>query len=411
MAHPFDTRRFLVWTATAIGLGVAACTALVAVVDPYRLYRLVERPGFNLVKTQPTRYQPQIKLSGAKATGAQLLIVGNSRAEIGLDPADPALAATALPAYNLALAGTRIDVANGQLAALAQRGQRPRHLIVGAEFLDFPINPTLVQAPEKASPQESVLSRLSWQFDTLFSIDSVADSVKTITQQKAPYAKIMTAQGFNPLNDYLKMAQDEGYYALFQQRATDYAKRFHRVPRGLLPANSSSAREFEQFGAVVEQGVRDGARVDVVIYPYHVQLMALYESADMMSMFDEWKRLLAIQLEQLRQQHPQARITLWDFSGYGAYQCEAIPARGDRKSKTAWYWEAGHFKATLGHQMLQRMLSGAPDAQEPGFGFVLTPATLAQNRVRIAQERAVCAAQQPTLFSDTATLYEKQGVQ
>lgn len=408
MAHPVNTRRFLLWSATAIGAGIVACCALVAIVDPYRLYRLVERPGFNQVKTQPTRYQPQIKLAGAQATGAQLLILGNSRAEIGLDPADPVLAATGMSAYNLALAGTRINVANGQLAELARHGQRPRHLIVGAEFLDFPIDPTLAQAPETAPIPATLLSSLAWQFDTLFSIDSVADSLKTVTQQQAPYAKVMTAQGFNPLNDYLKMAQDEGYYALFQQRATDYAKRFQRIPRGLAPANGSPAREFTHLGAVLEQGARDGARVDVVIYPYHVQLMALYESADMMGMFDAWKRMLANQLEQLRQKHPQARITLWDFSGYSSYQCEAIPQKGDRKSKTAWYWEAGHFKATLGHQMLKRIVSGAPDEREASFGFALTPATLNANLARMATERAACAAQQPALFSASNALFQQQ---
>jgi hypothetical protein len=305
------------------------------------------------------------------------------------------------------LAGTRIQVANSALAELERRGVQPRQLLVGAEFLDFPIDPTLPQAPV-SDPIETLTARLAWRFDTLFSIDSLSEAVQTFSLQQAPYAKTMTAQGFNPLNEYKKLAQDEGYYALFQQRANDYAKRFRSAPRSLMVGNSGTARDFEQLDATVAWGASHGERVDVVIYPYHAQLMALYEAAGMTALFDQWKTVLVQRMETVRTRYPQARITLWDFSGYGPYQCEPVPAKGDRKSSTAWYWEAGHFKASLGHKMFARMLSGALDPEDPGFGFELTSATLGANRVRLQQERAACLARQPGLFAATAALYASQ---
>lgn len=403
MASPGEFRRFLKWSGMVTATGVAACLALVIAADPYRLYRVLERPGFNLVKTQPLRYRNEIKLDGVRAAGADMFIVGNSRAEIGLDPAYPPLAAAGRAPYNLALAGTRIELAHHQLAQLDSKGQHPRHLIVGAEFLDFPVDPKAPQASATPVPTANALSELAWRFDTLFSLDSVIDAFKTIRMQDARDAQVMTALGFNPLLEYRTLAREEGYHALFQQRAADYAKRFAKAPRGLVAAATGSSNEFEQLRAVVDKGARAGARVDVLIYPYHVQIMALLESAGMAPMFEQWKAILARQMETLRAAYPQARITLWDFSGYALYQCEPVPAKGDLTSQTRWYWEAGHFKAELGNIMLDRMLGEAGDQ---AFGMVLAPSSLDDNRQRIARERAQCAASSPALFSDMATLLE-----
>lgn len=375
-----------------------------ALVDPYRLYRLAEHPGLNQVKIQPERYQKEIKLASARAMQADLLILGNSRAEIGLDPDYPGLAALGLAPYNLALAGTRLQVAREQLEQLAAAGQHPKRLIVGVEFLDFPINPDSVQQPAPATVVATPLASLAWRFDALFSIDSVLDSVKTVRSQRNPNASSMSARGFNPLREYRQMARDEGYYALFRQRAQDYAARFKKLPRGLVTRATGSAREFDQVQAVMALGVKDGAAIDIVIYPYHAQIMALLDEAGLAPMFEQWKTLLATQVAAVRAAHPQARVTLWDFSGYAQYQCEAIPAKGDRKAQTRWYWEAGHFKAELGNVMLARMLD---PQRENECGFALTPAGIDDNRARVARERAACLAANPALFSEAAALSKR----
>jgi hypothetical protein len=400
--RPF--RRYLAWTAGVAAGGALACAALVAAVDPYRLYRLYERPGFNQVKTQPERYQKEIKLSGARASAANLFIVGNSRAEIGLDPDFPGLAADGMAPYNLALAGTRIQVAHEQLEQLGAAGQHARRLIVGAEFLDFPIDPLAAQAPLPAAPARGPLAELKWRFDALFSADSVLDALKTLRSQHNPNAPSMSARGFNPLREYRRMAREEGYYALFQQRAQDYAARFRKAPHGLVTAATGSAREFDQLQALLALGVRDGAAVDVVIYPYHAQIMALMEQTGMAPMFEQWKALLAARIDALRAAHPRSHITLWDFSGYAPYQCEPIPAKGDRAAQTRWYWEAGHFKAELGNIMLARMLG---DGGAGDFGYRLSMAGIDANRARVARERALCLAANPGLFSSAAALAQQ----
>lgn len=394
MAAP-QFHRFLAWT-TMIGVaGIAASVALVVAVDPYGLYGGARRPGFNAVKPQPLRYQKQIKLEHARSGDADTFIVGNSRAEIGFDPAYPGLAAGGARPYNLALAGTRLQVAREQLEELAAAGRHPKRLLVGVEFLDFPIDPTLTQGPP-ALPERGKAAELTWRFNTLFSIDSVWDAVRTVRLQKSQFPSSMTELGFNPLLEYKQLARDEGYYALFSQRAQDYRKRFGRLPRALVSHATGSSREFEQLKAVVAFGTRNRAPVDIVIYPYHAQIMGLYEEAGMLPMFDEWKTRLTAMATELRAAHPGTRIRLWDFSGYSPYHCERIPAKGDRKAETRWYWEAGHFKAELGNRILARILDDP--RHDPQLGLELNSESLADNRERIAKERAACLEAYPELF-------------
>lgn len=389
-----DNARFLRWLAGTVLLACALVAALVALVDPYALYgHWFERAGFNLVKPGLMRYPDQIKLARAPGFAAPVLILGNSRAEIGFDPDGAVLAASA---YNLAISGSGIAVAHDQLAYLLRTGQHPVLILQGLDFLDFidaPGRTTRYVAPPPVHP----VQRYFWRFDSLFSLTSLQDALQTIAIQHAPDAQRSTARGFNPLLEYRAMARIEGYYGLFQQRAQENARVYLRKAAG-----DRSDADFAHLEAMLELAARAGIEVRLLVYPYHGQILALYEAAGLWPAFEQWKRELVARVVRVRRHYPAARIVLFDFSGYGPSACERIPARGDRASVTRWYWEAGHFKAALGEVVLRRML--APAAHDDRFGFRLEPGTLADNTRRIARERVDCQRAYPALFADSAAL-------
>lgn len=391
--------RFLAVGAIVTLAGALCAAALVLLVDPYRLYRLVEAPGFNQAKPQPERYQKQIKLHGARMLGANVLILGNSRAELGFDPEHPALAAPGASAYNLALAGTRLRTARAQLEELAGGGMPPGRVVVGVEFLDFLVDPRQPSAP-RTGPEAD--DGWNWRFDALFSLASLADAAQTVRLQRLADGRTMTERGFNPLFEYRRLAREEGYHAIFRQRAGEYARAFIRKPNGLLDRDAGSS-ELDDLRAILRQAAQAGAELHLAIYPYHVQMLAMLEEAGLAPALGPWKAMLAREVAAVRRLHPASRITLWDFSGYSPFQCEPIPAKGDRKGSTRWYWEAGHFKSALGDVMLSRML-GAGGAPADGFGFALDEATLDANEERMRRERAACVAAQPALFQEARAL-------
>ena len=377
--------------------GVVLVMVLVVVVDPYGLYGLIKRPGFNAVKPGLTRYQFQIKEAQAVALQPRIVILGNSRAEIGFDPAAPVFAGAGA-GYNLAIPSTSVFMSTQQLTDLAVAHVRPQTVILGVEFTDF-LRPA-VSPPERAHEAAPAPARgpLFWKFDALFSLTSVKDALRTLQVQHNAEASVMTAQGFNPLQEYRRYVREDGYHNIFAQRAQESA--------AVLRSKSTSAfgdSDFPGLRAFLTKAADSGADIKLVIYPYHAQMMALFESAGLWPLFEQWKRGVIVEVAQLRRQRPGVRIELIDFSGFGPYNCEAIPRADQPSAETTWYWEAGHFKKALGDVVLQRLMTGAPGAApDPAFGMALDAASEAANRARIAAERATCAAAHPDVFTAAA---------
>lgn len=379
---------------------VATCSLLVilfvAFVDPYQLFRLVDVEGFNRIKPLPEQYREQIKLAQAKTLRPNALLLGNSRIEVGLDPASPQLSSHGYSAYNLALAGTTLAVAQRMYDRVRSETSPPAMAVIGVEFLDFLVSPSAVAgAPEKPAGWRY---SLQWRFDTLFSMKSLSDAWRTLHLQTASDPEIMTLQGQTPLHEYNAYARREGYHLIFQQRAQENAKNLVRKPHNLYGADGSSA-SINRLREMLTTMAQDGTEVNLVIYPYHAQLMAMFEEAGLQASMEQWKNLLVREIEKVQNRQPSARIKLWDFSGFSSVQCEPIPAPGDTHSTTRFYWEAGHFKPSVGTLIQQRILGGT----EP-FGVALTAANLVQNQQRIGVERAQCAAINPEIFASARSL-------
>jgi len=390
-------RRYLCWLLATMLAAVAGIALLVLTVDPYGLYGLVNTPGLNRDKPPLTLHQNEIKLARALRQEPGIVIVGNSRVEAGLDPDGPALRGR--NAVNLGLAGTGTPTAVSQLHYLAQHGVRPRRVIAGLDFVDAlttqPVTKVGAAAPLKVS-----LPGQGWRIDALLSAASLKDALRTVALQHDRDAAIATVRGFNPLRQYDSTARVEGYAAIFRQRAEENARKLASRRHGGLDVPGVQA----ELRALLDAAAGPGVQVDLLIYPYHAQLLATFEAAGLWPRFEAWKDVLVAEVAAARARHPQAAIRLVDFSGYGPWQCEPVPAKGSR-AVTQWYWEAGHFKAALGEKMLARLL-GADEVS--GFGTVLEDATRTANAQRIAAGRAACRAGQGALFGEAARLVAGQ---
>lgn len=392
-------RNFLAWMlATMLGASIAVA-GFVLLVDPYGLYGLLDLPGFNRVKPPVERYRDEIRLVRADRFASPIVITGNSRMEVGVDPDGPPLAGR--NAFNLGLAGTGTVTAIGQLRHLAAGPVPPRRVIAGIDFVDAltlqPVHPAAPPPPIPVS-EPGWRDRL-WRADTLYSFASLRDALLTVAIQRDPDAAVATLRGHNPLRQYHRTARMEGYAALFGQRAAENTRKLAAAANGGLNAAGVRAEVAALIDAAA--GANPGVAIDLVIYPYHAQLLALFEQARLWPRFEAWKEILVSEAEAGRRRHGQARIAVHDFSGYGPIQCEPIPPAGSTAG-TRWYWEAGHFKPALGDVMVARVLGTADDAVPAGFGMRLDRATLAANRQRIAGERAGCAARQAAVFDGVA---------
>jgi hypothetical protein len=389
---------FLMWCGTIVALGSLAVAAFIALVDPYRVVGLVDAKGFNSVKPLPEQYREQIKVVQASRLRPDVLLLGNSRIEVGFDPeSGPLRSHGYVSAYNLGLAGTSLTSSYRVFEQVRNNAAPPAMAVIGVEFLDFLVQPN---APAQAANHSQPMS-WQWRVDTFFSLKAISDALRTLRIQRADEAETLTPLGHNPLREYRQYVRQEGYHAIFQQRGQENAKNLIRKPHNLRQSPGGSSESIDRLRDLLETMARDGTKVDLIIYPYHAELMAMFEETGLQGTMDEWKHLLLRVVEDVRRQQPASRITLWDFSGYGPFQCEDIPLTGDVKSSTTWYWEAGHFKSALGDLMQRRILG-----EEMTFGVPLTAENFEHNRQRIAAERTRCAASVPEIFTGARTLVD-----
>lgn len=401
-----DFARFLGLCALVLLCGIAAVTALVVVVDPYGLYGLVGPGRFNAIKPALNRYQEQIKQVRAVQAHPDFVILGNSRAEIGLDPKATAFQDARGHGYNMAIAGTGLNTSVRQLAQLQAAGIKPKTMIIGVEFLDFVPSAAAATVVQEAAPAAAPSGSAFWQFDALFSLASVKDAVRTLRIQHDDEAATIDLDGFNPLKEYGAYVRNDGYAKIFAQRAQENARAFQRKSTTVL-----NPADVQRLHVLLETATAMNADIKLVIYPYHAQILALFEAAGLWPQFETWKHTVVDAVAQAQRAHPNARIALYDFSGFGPYNCEHVPEASEARASTRWYWEGGHFKKQLGDLVLARvMTTQEPSVEQAGFGFKLDAASEQADVARIATERRACVTANPATF-ETARQLTARAVQ
>lgn len=357
-------------------IGIAA--VFNGIVDPYGLFGLVSIEGFNRVKSQAGQRAEAFKRLAAARMQPKTVILGNSRAEIGFDPRSAEWPERLQPVFNLALPGTGVESALDQFDAIAN-DENPRLVLMGLDFLDFRVEPESSVRSHVDSPAARMMRE---RMSALLTMNALMDSLATVKSQHDPFAPALTESGFNPMRDYVAIAQREGYYAMFRQRNEQYARNWVNGPKSVLFPDGRRAPEFGALTGMIERGRVRGTKVLFVIYPYHAEALVLFHEAGLWMAFESWKREL---VEVTKRVGRDGDIQLWDFSGFTPYADERVPRAGDRRTGMRWYWEAGHFKKELGDAMLARMLAAKSDSD--GWGVRLTPENVERVLERIRAER------------------------
>lgn len=376
-------RRYLAWFFATLALLVLLVGSFNLLADPLGLFGSPRIAGFNRTKPHLDHHQELTRWRLGQAHCASAVVLGNSRAEIGLDPAHPSFAKQGLSAVNLAVPGSDAVAAYRQLLWLQSVGCMPKLVILGVEFFDFlgavPARelPTLQNSPAPARDAR-VLA------ETVFSLTALGDALGTVAAQHARYPATLTDRGFNPLLNYVAEVSRSGHHALFRQRAVENAKAWARKPPQIQPPGGGQSDDAQAVRAILDLCAAAGSKVHLVIYPYHAQIRLMLEQMGLGELFSAWKHSVVSSVggPPSRPVRAAGGVTVWDFSGLSSQTQEPIPPAGDRQTQLGLYWEAGHFKQALGDQMLDRMLGGPGD-----FGQSIDPqglsAWLAQDRLAV----------------------------
>jgi len=379
MEAPPNARRYLAWLALSFAAFIAAAAAFCALTDPYRLFDLPAGLATEAPRPRASQHVGLVKMLGISRVHPRTLILGNSRAEIGFDPLDREWPQAFRPVYNAAIPGSWLRDDIDTLTHALSTGNL-EHVLIGLDFLDFLTDPGTPGKEETAVSSRAHNLRIE-ALKTVVTLDALIDSVLTRAATHDSYAADITAQGFNPLREYVPIARREGYGAIFLQRETESARYYARLPHALYVGTTRSSPAWQYLDRLRELAMARHVSVTYVIYPYHAHTLELFHSFGIWPLFEAWKAHLATILPD----DGRGACAVWDFSGYHGFASEPVPPMGDTRSQVRWYWEAGHFKPELGSRMLGRVL-GDPPGDFP-FGVCLTPATVDAHLAGIRADR------------------------
>ena len=331
-----------------IGLAIALCGAMNAVVDPYGLWRLGEIRRFNAAKVEQVNHEFLFKAVDLERMSPQVLFIGSSRVLVGLDPRLPVWGPDS-SAYNLGLTGGHLPTLLGYLEHALYNNSRVHTVVIGVDFFMF--SQSMI-APEGFRADR--LMRTSVPLfdlrDTLLSADALKASLTTIkSNYSQPDFMPYDAWGAATAVHLARISARDGMQKRFAESIDLYAN----DPQRFKGFRFSEAR-MEDFKAMLRLCRNKGLAVHVFLPPEHAILLQIMFGRGLWPEYEHWLRLMA-------------EITsYWDFGGYNSVTTEPV----------AWtmqyYWDISHYRKNVGDMVLSRITGYDQLQVPPDFGTFVT---------------------------------------
>lgn len=339
-------------------------------IDPYMLYQEERVEGINervpTAANRSTLYKPY----HIEKVKPETIIVGNSRPEMGINPKSVCWPESKGTVYNLTFPG---QGTYGHVRGLyhAVASGKVKDIYLGVDFVDFlyrrspeeeywpkvdsEFSSRLLVDEEFNNNKTHALIKLRDYATTLFSLDSLKDSIYTLLSQSSPSTADRTSLGFNPAYEYLEVIQYEGAQILFEQKLIDMEKRFADKEMSIYTPQQQWSMEFEAVKRAIALAIQNDIQLTIFINPYHHTYLDTIRRAGYWQQFEEFKRGLVHTVTK----YGQDKVTIWDFSLYSMYTVSPQPSPGLRSKESGWFWEPAHYKQELGEVMLSEMLGQA----------------------------------------------------
>lgn len=388
MDNVHSHKRFLWVLATAFLLVCALGAGLNYLVDPYGLFGRSRIPGFNELKPAAAERGRVIKPYMASRARPKVVIGGNSRPEMGLNPQSKCWEDTDQPVFNMGIPGAGVYMQTRYVQHAVESGKAQR-VLLGVDFFDFLVDaskPTgdidwdhlgkafdgrLNSDAKEGGSTPITLQRAEDILSGLFSLSALGDSIVTITSQRDKNIATRRDDGFNPGLDYRPIIRNEGQAVLFSQKNLELRKRLLQDKLGVLDVDGLQTEPLLALRRFLDWANTQGVDVVLFINPYHADYLVQIHMAGKWNLLEAWKRELASIAKEYS-------VTLWDFNSFDQYSTESPPALNDKQTELDWFWEPAHYRHELGDLMLASMLNRhcGKNFPQKKFGVEITEDTL-----------------------------------
>jgi hypothetical protein len=363
-------------------------------IDPFGMYWSPVIENINEVKPKAGTRSRITKAYQINKIKPQILIVGNSRVEMGLDPNNNIFEDKIV--YNQGMPGASVAMQVDYAIDAIANNNTIEQVLVGVDFIDFLLSEQQVisfrpktinrikagydfRLTSLDSNNFSNIARLKESLAMVFSIDAFIASTSTVLQQKH-MASSISSLGFNNALSYVAIMNSEGIKPLFNQKLHEISTRLTSKPWSIKAQDSFPySPTFTHLGRLIKIAKQKKINIKFFINPYHFSYLHTLNDHNQWKNFKEWKDTL---VSYLSTQQGNS-FTLWDFSGASGFINEAVPL-ANPKQQMQWFWEPAHYKKELGDILLARLLEKETN-NSISFGKRLTEENIA-SLLKINQE-------------------------
>ena len=377
----------------------AACLLLVtagvfnAAVDPYGMFRLYEREGFNVSKPAIHQRVRLLKAYEVRRLKPQSLVLGTSRVHLGISPRHEGWASMYDHRYNLAFDGATTKEMYAYLKHAHAAG-RLEHVMLGLDTYH------LSAVPGSARPDFdpgllmdenrglNILRSLAADFKLLTSISTFKESLATLRAQedsepvwlapdgqrlgevffRRPFENFMTC---GPRCYFDEIDKLEVRFKLEWKIPAPPAPRVQSGP----PKEPDPVTSLGYIQKIVDYCRTYNIGLSVFLTPSHAHQLELDAATGNWWSIENGKRQIVALLARDAEKHSGKKpIPLYDFSGYSHITMEKLPPENS-KAEMKYYWDSSHFKENVGDRVLDRLLGMETENDEAAgdFGVILRP--------------------------------------
>ena len=371
------------------------------IVDPFDLYRIVDRAGLNHNKPEKYVRVRLLKLFELERVKPGVVALGTSRTHLGIRMTHPGWNPAFAPGYNLAFDSATTHEIYAYLRD-AQAVRPLRQVVLGLDTWQLTNDPSgVIPGFEDAfldrpdSAWRNVASHIA-RLGAAFSLDTLLASFHTLGRQFpsepdsfAPDGQRLGEVLFRSGGKKNPRGDPGAEFALVDRREIMSALKIQpaaqvRAGGGARPDLSSMAyvREIVAFCRA------NAIELFIFITPMHADQMEIRTLLGEWTKIEASKRMLVQILAEDSAAHPGAKpIPLWDFTGYNSVTTEPVPPPGSQR-QMAYYWDSSHFKEAVGDWILDRLF-GIPADVPADFGIALTPESIDGALAQIRADRAI----------------------
>ncbi len=367
---------YLIKVGISTGLLLIFIAGFNALVDPFSFFNSPLIDNFNQEKTEFSSHTRMTKAHQIRLQQPEVIILGSSRAEIGLNPSHSALSSPQDKRYNLGISGANIY----EILRYLQHTQSSHPLtqvVLGLDFFMFNVN-----KQNEADFTEDRLApmKTGWLLDVMMALltyDGLQASIKTIDNQNNKTNLQNYSNGFrNDQNYWPKTHLKGGHLQAAVNNEKNAFKDFDGFTFFSLVGTNKQSHSLNTFLQIITFCKKNNIDLKIFISPSHARNMQLMHQIGLWGEREKWKKSI---VELLAKNTPD--YSLWDFSGYNEITTEPFPPSNDKTTQMQWYWESSHYKKETGDLVLDTLLNYkiAGRKAPTKFGVKLTSKNIEQH--------------------------------